>query len=64
MNRDKFDGGAGLHDLQLGNIAFGVDLSWKMYTCPTSLWVHIIKLKYLDSQNSNWILPITNPPLG
>ena len=52
----------GLHDLYLRNLAFGAKLGWKMYTNIDSLWLCIMRDKYLDSNNDTHIFMIANPP--
>lgn len=60
----KAQGGAGLRVWRMMNHALGAKLVWNIYNDLSKLWVHIVRVKYLDSTKDGGILKIRNPPKG
>ena len=49
--RPKQEGGIGLHKISAINLAYQAKLAWKILTNHNSLWVRLMRSKYLRQQN-------------
>ncbi|XP_059064892.1 uncharacterized protein LOC131856943 [Cryptomeria japonica] len=56
----KEDGGAGLRQMKLQNLALGAKLAWKMYNAPQKGWCKVMAAKYLDSSDPERIFTVAN----
>lgn len=60
----KGKGGARMRDCNSMNEALGEKLVCNIYAQPSQLWVHILKVKYLNLMENSRIFTMRNPPSG
>lgn len=61
---ETINGTAAIKNIDLQNIALGAKLKWKLYRSPNSLWCHVVRAKYLDSNEPEKIPTIANTHLS